>query len=302
MKTFTYFEAEEICDAISSIVYMYIGFCYTGGMKTDARSWSRSALREVRRKAIYLIEEGEKKAEIARKLGVSRQVIYKWWKMDSHLKFPETITDQRGKIRKLHSNQIKEIRQIISNHLPNEVGLPYLLWNIKAVNVLIQNNFGVKLQYSSVRRMLLQFNCIPFIKYDSRWYDYRVRELDNMSLYEYARKHNLQLYLLNFLKDYSTIYHPPKSGFVYTLSKGKHIEFQYILERRYYYYADFLLRLKKKSHRNLLVAYCSDTFRCFTMESKFRHYPSNVRPLNDVAFPNPEHKNITMVKIPYKYF
>lgn len=280
-----------IGDNIALLVYISDGIDYTDSMDKDARSWKPDALDEARDRAILLKCNGVRITEIARQIGVSRQVVYKWLKIDSEEYSGNRTFDRRGKIRKLTPQQCEEIRQLISTHSPDDIGLPYLLWNIRAVQVLIQQRFNIGLAHPSIKKLLIGFGMIPKIRYDSKWYDYTLGDLNGMSLSEYARTTNRQLYLLE-----------TRYGFIYAVSKRGHIEFLKLKlpTRRVYLHISFLFRLMRKTRRYLLIAYYSNSFKSFCYRDQ-SHNPPSLKYLDDVLIETGRSKKVALVKVPYKY-
>lgn len=149
---------------------------------------SNQELQKLRSRAINLVEyEKQPVTSVAKELGVSRQVIYKWLKLyDQQWKYGVNLKRMgrpRG-TKKLSPSQQQEIKHIISNNLPDDRVMNYAkhlstygcddrkteywytptrydLWSIDSVSELIRQKLNICIDHRAVERMLWAWEFIP---------------------------------------------------------------------------------------------------------------------------------------------
>ena len=157
----------------------------------------------------------------------------------------------------MSAEQATEIQDIIKEGYPNENELPYLLWNNRAVKELIFRQFDIKLSSPTVKSLLIEWLLIPqkLTLIESDWFNHKYEATENLTLSEYARKYNFQVYHTGYTK-YDKKYEFCNYEACYSLwaeSPSGHMEFAIIDARRISDQKDFLIRLKKKTRRRLLI-------------------------------------------------
>lgn len=108
-----------------------------------------------RRRAIELIEEGERQSTIARFLGVSRVSVYNWckkYRYNSNL----TTARQPGRPRRLSIEQLETLRTLLAQGAVAH-GWENDLWTAKRVTEIIRRHFGIKFSIHHVRIILRDY-------------------------------------------------------------------------------------------------------------------------------------------------
>src|SRR5512134_1140463 len=125
----------------------------------DFRSIGRAAQEELRRRALFLIEQqGLSQGQAAQVIGVHRQTVNTWVKR--HREQGEDgvldgwrVSPRRGK-GILSVEEAGQIRQWIVEQTPDQLGLPFGLWTSRAVRELIERRFAKRLGLTAVQLYL----------------------------------------------------------------------------------------------------------------------------------------------------
>lgn len=124
----------------------------------DARQLSDETLQAFRLRALRGIELGFSETELAQLLGVSRETISRWWSayassgLDA---LPQHRTGRPlGSGRSLTDLQAAQIRQLIDNNAPNDLGIAHALWTRRAVRDLIRKELNIELAVRTVGQYL----------------------------------------------------------------------------------------------------------------------------------------------------
>lgn len=134
--------------------------------RKDFRSIGRPAQEELRRRALWLIdEEGKSQGEVARIVGVHRQTVNSWVQRhrahgDDGVLDGRRISPRRGK-GLLDAEQSRQLRGWISDKVPDQLKLPFALWTARAVMELIEQRFDVRLGLSTVQLYLQRWGMSP---------------------------------------------------------------------------------------------------------------------------------------------
>ena len=131
----------------------------------DARRLSDEALQVLRLRALRGIELGYSEVELAEVLGVCHETISRWWSAYSAAG-PDALPGGRtgrpvGVGRLLSDAQAQRLRQCLDNALPSDQGLPHALWTRRAVQELIQKEFGITLAERTVGQYLRRWGYTP---------------------------------------------------------------------------------------------------------------------------------------------
>jgi len=135
-------------------------------MKTnDGRTLSLDTLDYVRKRAIELFKQGYNRTEIAGMLGVNRNSVGTWVKKYKkyglkglELKKPGRKT---GSGRRLTPDQEKDIQKMIRDKMPDQLKLPFALWNRRAIQALIKEQFNIKLPTRTINHYLKRWGFTP---------------------------------------------------------------------------------------------------------------------------------------------
>lgn len=133
--------------------------------KYDLRSASQEAKREIRKRAVRMIKQGESQARIANLLGVSKNSVCTWFRNYNKLGSKGLKEKARGhKIgegRLLSSQQEREIQNMIIDTMPDQLKLPYALWTRQAIVELIKREFKIKIAVRTIGDYLHRWGFTP---------------------------------------------------------------------------------------------------------------------------------------------
>ena len=133
--------------------------------KIDARKLSLENLELLRYQAIRLLEQGRKQVEVAGIIGVRAATISDWLrtykaggKKALKLQHPGP---QKGFNSILGVEEEKEIQKMIIDKTPDQLKLPFVLWDRKAVKELIRRHYGVNIAIRTIGDYLQRWNFSP---------------------------------------------------------------------------------------------------------------------------------------------
>jgi len=132
--------------------------------RDDARSLSKSAQAELRRRALGAMKAGMSRKEAARAFSVSYSVIGKWLRRRRSGGAAALKVDRRGRPRGatlLQGWQAARVVNLITDRTPDQLKLPFVLWTREAVAELVREHFGVALSLSTVGRYLRAWGFTP---------------------------------------------------------------------------------------------------------------------------------------------
>src|SRR4051812_8803989 len=132
----------------------------------DFRSIGRAAQEEMRRRALFLIEQqGLSQGQAAQLVGVHRQTVNTWVKRHREqggdgLLDGRRVSPRRGKGR-LSAEEAGQVRAWIVEQTPDQLGLPFGLWTSRAVRELIMRRFEKRLGLTAVQLHLRRWGLTP---------------------------------------------------------------------------------------------------------------------------------------------
>jgi transposase len=133
--------------------------------KQDARILSKENLEMLRNQGIRLIKQGRTQAEVAQILGVRAATVSVWWKIyRTGGKQALKLTNPgpaKGSNCYLNKDQEKEIQKLIVDKTPDQLKLPFALWDRKAICQLIYDRYGIKLAIRTMGDYLKRWNYTP---------------------------------------------------------------------------------------------------------------------------------------------
>src|SRR4030043_353936 len=124
-------------------------------MKRDARKLQPIVQEELRRRAVAAIHGGMRQVEAAEVFGVARKTVWQWltaYTPSGDSSLAARKRGPKGGGGKLKGWQAAAICNLIRDHHPEQLKLPFVLWTSEAIQRLIARRFGVKLSARSVRR------------------------------------------------------------------------------------------------------------------------------------------------------
>ncbi|MFH2024372.1 MAG: IS630 family transposase, partial [bacterium] len=108
---------------------------------------------------------GKTQQEIADNFGVHLNTVGNWWRSYQKEGKKALHVNKRGlksgQGRVLTAEQEKEIQQMIIDKTPDQLKLPFVLWDRKAVKELIQSQYGVNVAIRTIGDYLLRWNFSP---------------------------------------------------------------------------------------------------------------------------------------------
>lgn len=134
--------------------------------KIDARKLSPDALKVLRGQAVRLRAELQLPwREIARVMGVHVTTVLTWAQRYAREGEAGLVSKKPGRVylsgRTLNQGQEWLLRTIITSESPSVRGLPFALWNRRAVMQLVQHLFGIEMPIRTVGEYLLRWGYTP---------------------------------------------------------------------------------------------------------------------------------------------
>jgi transposase len=132
----------------------------------DFRSIGRAAQEELRRRALFLIDqEGLSQGQAAQMVGVHRQTVNTWLKRyrqqgESGVLDGRRVSPRRGK-GALSAEEAGQVRAWIVEQTPDQLGLPFALWTSRAVRELIERRLAKRLGLTAVQLYLQRWGRTP---------------------------------------------------------------------------------------------------------------------------------------------
>ena len=133
--------------------------------KIDVRKVSDRECELLRKQVITLRKKGKKNLEISEFLGLSLQTTSRWWQWyrqaGTTMLFVAKRGRKAGEKRTLTVEQEKAIKKMIVDHYPDQLNLPFALWDRQAVLMLIKQQFGIQMPIRTVGEYLSRWGYTP---------------------------------------------------------------------------------------------------------------------------------------------
>src|SRR4051794_37654054 len=132
----------------------------------DFRSIGRAAQKELRRRALFLIQRQDlSRGRAAQMVGVHRETVNTWVKRhrergEEGVLDGRRVSPRRGKGR-LTAEEADKVRGWIVDGTPDRLDLPFALWTSRAVRDLIERRFAGRLGLTAVRAYLRRLGLTP---------------------------------------------------------------------------------------------------------------------------------------------
>ena len=134
-----------------------------GMPRPDARRLSPHAQEGLRLRVMRAVRSGMSQAAAARVFGVSRQSVNSWDQCRRADGFRALRARPRGRPRVLYLRpyQAETVVRLITDHCPDQLKLPFMLWTREAVRDFIARRFGLRLSVWTVGRYLARWGFTP---------------------------------------------------------------------------------------------------------------------------------------------
>jgi transposase len=133
--------------------------------KRDARTLGREAQQELRNQAIRLRTQNKTYPEIAEALGVYPTTVCRWCRKYQAGGSPAIKLRARGRKagsgRTLAPAQEQHIKGLIRDRTPEQAKLDFALWNRRAIQQLIEQEFGLPMPIRTVGQYLQRWGYTP---------------------------------------------------------------------------------------------------------------------------------------------
>lgn len=132
--------------------------------KKTLRTANNEVISNLRLRCMASLREGRTQAEVAKLYGVGFSTLKSWVKQYKEKGSKIYILKKRG-VKKgsggLSKEQIRKIKKMITDKLPDQLKLPFALWNRQAVQNLIYKKFGIKKSLTQIGRYLQAWGFSP---------------------------------------------------------------------------------------------------------------------------------------------
>ena len=129
----------------------------------DARSLTPAAQEALRRRAVKAILSGQRQKDVAKIFGVSTTALKDWMRLyrQGGEKALTPLKRGRRKQTKLEPWQAAQTVKTITDHCPDQIKLPWVLWTRDAVAQLIKDRFGIGISRWTAGRYLKRWGLTP---------------------------------------------------------------------------------------------------------------------------------------------
>jgi transposase len=133
--------------------------------RQDFRSLPSAERHALRKRGIALIESGTKKGYVAELLGTNATTVSNWWysyKREGTKGLQDKTRGAKSENCKLLTDsQELKIQKLITDKYPEQYKLPFSLWTSKAVQELVEQQFGIVLARSTMGYYLRSWGFSP---------------------------------------------------------------------------------------------------------------------------------------------
>lgn len=129
----------------------------------DARSLPAAAKEALRKRAVRAVLAGKTHEETARLFGVTRTTVTRWMRQYDEAGEAGLAGKRLGRPPQPTLSEVEAARitELVSQHTPDELGLPFSLWTREAVGQLIERECGVARSVWTVGRYLRRWGLTP---------------------------------------------------------------------------------------------------------------------------------------------
>ena len=166
--------------------------------KIDGRSLSKDKREELKRD-VFAAFEGKRNnvSAVARNLGITRQLIYRWLRQRERGEEDKEI----GRTRfRLYPPDLRKLTEILVRNSPSQEGIDSPLWNVSSLHKLVEAKVPVEVNPYLVRRILLKLG-FPSRQKVKTIFQRSYQETENLSALDYSRKYNMRCFYLTLIND-----------------------------------------------------------------------------------------------------
>ena len=133
--------------------------------ETDLRRQPDNVRNHIRKQAIRLIKAGKTQREIAYSFGLHYNTVGSWWRCYKNAGKKALQVNKRGvkqgQGRVLIPDQEKALQRMIIDKTPDQLKLPFALWDRKAIKALIYRRYGIVIAIRTIGDYLQRWNFTP---------------------------------------------------------------------------------------------------------------------------------------------
>src|SRR5512134_654477 len=129
----------------------------------DARSLSPAAQEALRSRVVKAVRDGMSQTEAARVFQVTRASVNKWSRLHEDLGKAGLRSRRRGRPpgTQLEPHEAALTVRTIVGRCPDQMRLPFYLWTREAVQMLLEQKFGLEVSVWTVGRYLKRWGLTP---------------------------------------------------------------------------------------------------------------------------------------------
>lgn len=117
---------------------------------------------ELRCRAVEAVRDGESIEDVSRVMKVPRSTLFLWLERYRHGGYDALRDGERsGRPRKLDATVMRWLYEAITSGDPRQYKLPFCLWTLGLVRILLKRKFGIELSKSGVSRLLGHLGLSP---------------------------------------------------------------------------------------------------------------------------------------------
>jgi transposase len=132
--------------------------------KETLRTASKETIEKLRRLAMEQLRKGAKPKDVCASLKIGESTLDLWkkkYKKNGSKFYTLRKRGVKGGSKDLSSAQLRQLRNCMIDKLPDQLKLPFVLWDRKAVQSLIIKKFGVKKSLPQIGRYLKSWGLSP---------------------------------------------------------------------------------------------------------------------------------------------
>ncbi len=133
--------------------------------KTDTRTLSPSAQYELRKQVVRLKESGRSGLEVAEITGLTPEHVSRIWRSYCKGGLSAIRVKTRGRrpgmARVLKPEQEKALRSLMIDKTPDQLKFPFALWTRRAVQVVAEKQFKIKLTLRTISNYMKRWGFTP---------------------------------------------------------------------------------------------------------------------------------------------